>query len=90
MSSSPDEQVQPTPRSAHSDRPAGVARRFFPQLEGMRAVAAIAVLTCYQGLSKPLRLDQVPIATTQAVTHCLLFCLGLDAVFLGFYLLGEL
>jgi phospholipid/cholesterol/gamma-HCH transport system permease protein len=52
--------------------------------------AAIAVLTCYQGLSKPLRLDQVPIATTQAVTHCLLFCLGLDVVFLGFYLLGEL
>ena len=47
MSSSPDEQVQPTPRSAATDRPAGVARRFFPQLEGMRAVAAIAVLTTH-------------------------------------------
>lgn len=47
MNRSPDEQVQPTPRSAHSDRPAGVARRFFPQLEGMRAVAAIAVLTTH-------------------------------------------
>lgn len=49
--------------------------------------AAIALLTCYQGLSSPLRLDEVPAAATQAVTHSLVFCLLLDLVFLGVSLL---
>ena len=40
MSTSPDHQVQPAQRAT-------TARRFFPQLEGMRAVAAIAVLTTH-------------------------------------------
>ncbi len=51
--------------------------------------SAIAILTCYQGLSNPLRLEEVPAAATQAVTHCLLFCVALDVLFLGFYLIGR-
>lgn len=52
--------------------------------------SAIAILTCYQGLSNPLRLEEVPEAATQAVTHCLLFCVVLDVLFLGvFYLVGR-
>lgn len=50
--------------------------------------AAIALLTCYQGLSSPLRLDEVPSAATQAVTHSLVFCLLLDLVFLGVSMVG--
>ncbi|MBX3747483.1 MAG: ABC transporter permease [Verrucomicrobiae bacterium] len=44
--------------------------------------ATLAVVTCYQGLSRPLRLEQVPEATTRAVTHSLAFCLVLDVAFL--------
>lgn len=50
--------------------------------------AAIAVLTCYQGLASPLRLDQVPAAATQAVTNSLIVCLLLDLAFLGLSMLG--
>ena len=50
--------------------------------------AAIAVLTCYQGLSSPLRLDQVPSAATQALTWSLVTCVLLDLAFLGVSMLG--
>ncbi len=50
--------------------------------------AAVAVITCYQGLSRPLRLEQVPEATTRAVTQCLVVCLVLDVSFLGLYFLA--
>lgn len=50
--------------------------------------AAIGLLTCYQGLSSPLRLEQVPAAASQAVTKSLIFCVVLDLVILGFYFLG--
>jgi phospholipid/cholesterol/gamma-HCH transport system permease protein len=50
--------------------------------------AAIAVITCYQGLARPLRLEQIPEATTRAVTHAVVFCLLLDVAFLAVYLIG--
>ncbi len=50
--------------------------------------ATVAVVTCYQGLSRPLRLEQVPEATTRAVTQCVMFGLVLDLSFLGLYFLG--
>lgn len=49
--------------------------------------SSLAVIICYQGLSRPLRLDQVPDAATRAVTHSLMVCVALDALFLGFYFL---
>ena len=48
--------------------------------------AAIAVITCYQGLARPLRLEQIPDAATRAVTQAVVFCLLLDLAFLGIYL----
>ena len=50
--------------------------------------AVIAVLTCYRGLASPLRLEQVPVAATEAVTNSLVFCVVLDLVFLGISMLG--
>lgn len=50
--------------------------------------AAIAVITCYQGLARPLRLEQIPEAATRAVTHSVVFCLLLDLAFLALYLIG--
>lgn len=48
----------------------------------------IATVTCYQGLARPLRLEQVPDATTRAVTQSVLVCVALDLAFLGVYLLA--
>lgn len=48
---------------------------------------AIAVITCYQGLARPLRLEQVPEAVTRAVTHTIMVGVLLDAFFLGLYLM---
>ncbi len=50
--------------------------------------SAIAIITCYQGLARPLRLDQVAEATTRAVTQCVLFGLILDMLFLVIYLIA--
>lgn len=50
--------------------------------------SAIAVITCYQGLARPLRLEQVPEATTRAVTQSVLVCVALDLLVLGIYLVG--
>ena len=47
----------------------------------------IAVVTCYQGLAKPLRIEEVPAATTRAVVSSVVACILLDAVFVVAYLL---
>jgi phospholipid/cholesterol/gamma-HCH transport system permease protein len=49
---------------------------------------AIAIITCYQGLARPLRLEQVPNATTRAVTQSLGVCVALDVAFVGLYLVS--
>ena len=49
--------------------------------------AVIAVVTCYQGLSRPLRLEQVPDAATRAVSQSLTACVILDGLFLAVFLL---
>lgn len=47
----------------------------------------IAVVCCYQGLAKPLRIEEVPAATTRAVVSSVVACVLLDAVFIVAYLL---
>ena len=47
----------------------------------------IAVVSCYQGLAKPLRIEEVPIATTRAVVSSVVACVFVDAVFIVAYLL---
>ncbi len=46
----------------------------------------IAVVTCFQGLAQPLRIEHVAGATTRAVGHCVVACLFLDALFIIVYL----
>jgi phospholipid/cholesterol/gamma-HCH transport system permease protein len=43
----------------------------------------IAVITCYHGLAKPLRLEQIPQATVRAVGQSVFACVLLDAVFIA-------
>lgn len=47
----------------------------------------IAVVSCYQGLAKPLRIEEVPAATTRAVVSSVVACVFVDAVFIVAYLL---
>ncbi len=49
--------------------------------------AVIATVTCYHGLARPLRLEEVSPATSLAVVQGLVACLTLDAVFIVAYLL---
>jgi phospholipid/cholesterol/gamma-HCH transport system permease protein len=49
--------------------------------------AVIAVVTCYQGLARPLRLEEVSEVTTDAVVEAIAFCTLLDALFIVVYLL---
>lgn len=44
--------------------------------------AIIAVVTCYQGLAQPLRLEQVPAATSRAVVTGTIGCVLVDALFI--------
>ncbi|MGA2174379.1 MAG: ABC transporter permease [Verrucomicrobiota bacterium] len=46
----------------------------------------IAIVTCYEGLAAPLRLDDVSRATTNAITKCVVGMVLLDAVFILVYL----
>jgi phospholipid/cholesterol/gamma-HCH transport system permease protein len=46
----------------------------------------IAVVTCFEGLAQPLRLEAVSRATTSAVTKCIVGVVLLDAVFIIVYL----
>jgi phospholipid/cholesterol/gamma-HCH transport system permease protein len=47
----------------------------------------IAIETCYQGLARPLRLEDVSGVTTSAVVTSLVACLLLDGLFIVVYLL---
>jgi phospholipid/cholesterol/gamma-HCH transport system permease protein len=49
--------------------------------------ALIALVTCYEGLSHPLRLEDVAGATTRAVVKCVVTLVLLDALFIVSYLL---
>ena len=46
----------------------------------------IAVVTCYQGLAQPLRLEEVSGATTRAVVQSVVACVLLDVLFIVVYL----
>jgi phospholipid/cholesterol/gamma-HCH transport system permease protein len=47
----------------------------------------IAVMTCYEGLAQPLRIEDVPGATTRAVAYSVIACVLVDALFIIVYLL---
>ena len=47
----------------------------------------IAIITSYQGLAQPLRLEEVPDASTRAVSQSVVSCILLDAFFIITYLL---
>ncbi|MBC8003508.1 MAG: ABC transporter permease [Opitutaceae bacterium] len=47
----------------------------------------IAMACCFQGLARPLRLDDVPEAATRAVGHSVVACVLIDALFIVVYLL---
>ncbi|MHB8523932.1 MAG: ABC transporter permease [Limisphaerales bacterium] len=47
----------------------------------------IATVSCYEGLAKPLRLEEVSEATTRAVVQSVELCVLLDALFIIFLLL---
>lgn len=48
--------------------------------------AIIALVTCYQGLAQPLRIEEVATATTRAVGRSVVACVLLDALFIIVYL----
>ena len=59
-------------------------------LLGLKSAAfgvVIAIVTCYQGLAKPLRLEEVATVTTRAVVNSVVACVCLDAIFIVVYLL---
>jgi phospholipid/cholesterol/gamma-HCH transport system permease protein len=45
----------------------------------------ISVVTCYQGLAQPLRIEEVPAATTRAVAQSVVGCVILDAFIMVVY-----
>lgn len=47
----------------------------------------VALVTCYMGLAKPLRIEEVARATTRAVVDCVIGWVLLDALFIMVYLL---
>lgn len=47
----------------------------------------IAVVTCYQGLARPVRIDEVAAVTSNAVVESVVACVVLDALFIIVYLL---
>jgi phospholipid/cholesterol/gamma-HCH transport system permease protein len=48
----------------------------------------IATITCYHGLARPLRLEEVSGATIRAVAQSVVLCMLLDALFILIYLLA--
>jgi len=46
----------------------------------------IAIVTCYQGLAQPLRLEEVSRATTRSVVQSVVACVLLDVIFIIVYL----
>jgi phospholipid/cholesterol/gamma-HCH transport system permease protein len=49
--------------------------------------AVIAIVTSYQGLARPVRLEEVADVTTRAVVESVVACVVLDALFIVVYLL---
>jgi phospholipid/cholesterol/gamma-HCH transport system permease protein len=47
----------------------------------------IAVVTCYQGLAQPLKIEEVAGATTRAVAYSVISAVVVDAIFIVVYLL---
>lgn len=47
----------------------------------------IAIVTCYQGLARPLRIEEVRDVTTKAVVESVIACVLLDALFIIVYLI---
>jgi phospholipid/cholesterol/gamma-HCH transport system permease protein len=47
----------------------------------------VAVVCCYEGLARPLQLEEVAAATTHAVVDCVVIWVLLDALFIVVYLL---
>jgi phospholipid/cholesterol/gamma-HCH transport system permease protein len=47
----------------------------------------IAIVTCYEGLARQLRLEDVASVTTSAVVNSLVICVLLDGLFIVVYLL---
>jgi len=47
----------------------------------------IATVTCYQGLARPVRIDEVAEVTTNAVVESIIACVLLDALFIIVYLI---
>jgi phospholipid/cholesterol/gamma-HCH transport system permease protein len=59
-------------------------------LVGLKSVAfgvVISLVTCFQGLARPLRLGDVSTAATRALVASLVCCVALDAGFIVVYLL---
>jgi phospholipid/cholesterol/gamma-HCH transport system permease protein len=56
-------------------------------LKGVAFGTVIATVTCYQGLARPLRLEEVAAATTRAVVYSVVACVLIDALFIVIYLL---
>jgi phospholipid/cholesterol/gamma-HCH transport system permease protein len=56
-------------------------------LKTMAFGTLIAMVTCYEGLSQPLRLEDVAGATTRAVVKCVISMVFLDALFIVCYVL---
>ncbi len=50
--------------------------------------AIIATVTCYHGLARPLRLEEVSSATVRAVAQSMVLCVLLDALFIVLYLVA--
>jgi len=47
----------------------------------------IAVVTCYEGLARPIRLEEISIAATRAVMKAIVICVLLDALFILYWML---
>jgi phospholipid/cholesterol/gamma-HCH transport system permease protein len=61
-------------------------------LLGLKAVAfgfIIAIVTCFHGLARPIRVDEVSRATVRAVTQSVVACVLMDALFIVVYLTVE-
>lgn len=59
-------------------------------LLGLKTLAfgtVIAIVTCYQGLARPLRLEDVGAVTDRAVVESVIACVLLDSLFIVVYLL---
>lgn len=49
----------------------------------------IAIVTCYHGLARPIRLNEVSYATVRAVAQGVIACVAIDALFILVYLVAS-